>query len=192
MNGDVTSRTEAFKLAEEFNVDGAMIATEAEKNPSCFRPDAEGGPHEWRSQWKTVVTEYMRFALQVENRWGNTKYLLSQMIPGKEKAYAAMNKSKCYTDVIKALGLENVDDLLQQANTVDEHLGIPMNESRASKRARVKEAQKSDGDTQKTEKRKEREEEEPEAKRIKVPEVEPEATMALPPQEMTAPAALSV
>jgi tRNA-dihydrouridine synthase 2 len=114
------------------------------------------------------------------------------MIPGKEKAYAAMNKSKCYTDVIKALGLENVDDLLQQANTVDEHLGIPMNESRASKRARVKEAQKTDEDTQKTEKRKERDEEEPEAKRVKVPEVEPEAAMALPPQEMTAPAALSV
>ncbi len=195
MNGDVTSRAEAYKLMEEFNVDGAMIATEAEKNPSCFRPDAEGGPHEWRSQWKTVVTEYMRFALKVENRWGNTKYLLSQMIPGKEKAYAAMNKSKCYADVIKALGLENVDDLLQQANTVDEHLGIPQNESRASKRARVKEAAKPESNAiEQKEKRKERDDEEPEAKRIKVPETEaePGPAVSIPPQEVTAPAALSV
>jgi tRNA-dihydrouridine synthase 2 len=168
-----------------------MIATEAEKNPSCFRPDAEGGPHEWRSQWKTVVIEYMRLALQVENRWGNTKYLLGQMIPGKDKAYAAMNKSKCYTDVIKALGLEKVDDLLQQAVTVDEHLGIPQNESRASKRARVKEAtQPEEGAKKQKEKRKEKDDEQPEAKRVKVPEVETEAAVA--PQEMMAPAALSV
>ncbi|RMZ66842.1 hypothetical protein GMOD_00002215 [Pyrenophora seminiperda CCB06] len=193
MNGDVTSRTEALKLMEEFGVDGAMIATEAEKNPSCFRPDAEGGPHEWRSQWKTVVTEYMRFALQVENRWGNTKYLLSQMIPGKEKAYALMNKSKCYSDVIKALGLDGVDDLLEKANTVDQHLGIPQTESRASKRARIKDgAQPEDDAEAPREKRKEREDEQPDAKRIKVPESMPEMNSVHPSQETLAPAALSV
>lgn len=194
MNGDVTSRTEAIKLMEEFNADGAMIATEAEKNPSCFRPDAEGGPHAWRSQWKTVVTEYMRLALQVENRWGNTKYLLGQMIPGKEKAYAAMNKSKCYTDVINALGMENVDDLLQQANTVDSHLGIPQQESRASKRARVKEAPKAEQDTKELkEKRKDTSDEQSEAKRVKMPELTsemPEAAHHHP--DVAAPAALSV
>ncbi|KAF2847559.1 FMN-linked oxidoreductase [Plenodomus tracheiphilus IPT5] len=199
MNGDVTSRTEALKLIKEFNVDGAMIATEAEKNPSCFRPDAEGGPHEWRSQWKTVVTEYMRLALMVENRWGNTKYLLGQMIPGKEKSYAAMNKSKCYVDVLQALGLENVEGLMDQAKTVDQHLGIPMQESRASKRARVKEANvvEKKEETQK-EKRKEVEEER-EAKRVKVPEVVREVpSVPLAPemiasmQETAAPATLSV
>jgi tRNA-dihydrouridine synthase 2 len=160
MNGDVTSRAEALQLIKEFNVDGAMIATEAEKNPSCFRPEAEGGPHEWRSQWKTVVLEYMRFALQVENRWGNTKYLLGQMIPGRDSCYVAMNKSKCYTDVIKALGLEDVDDLLEQARAVDGRLNLGLEqESRASKRARVKEARK-ESEPQ----------DQPEAKRLKVPE----------------------
>ncbi|KAH7087180.1 hypothetical protein FB567DRAFT_443313 [Paraphoma chrysanthemicola] len=178
MNGDVTSRTEALQLMEEFNVDGAMIATEAEKNPSCFRPDAEGGPHEWRSQWKTVVTEYMRYALLVENRWGNTKYLLGQMIPGKEKVYQAMNKSRCYADVIVALGLEEVDGLLEQAKTVDQHLGIPPQESRASKKARMREANKQDAPpTEKKEKRKEISEEQPEAKRMRVPEPEVEASL---------------
>jgi tRNA-dihydrouridine synthase 2 len=160
MNGDVTSRAEAMQLIKEFNVDGAMIATEAEKNPSCFRPEAEGGPHEWRSQWKTVVEEYMRLALQVANRWGNTKYLLGQMIPGRDSCYIPMNKSKCYTDVIKALGLEDVDDLLEQAKAVDGRLNLGLEqESRASKRARVKEAMK-ESESQ----------DQPEAKRLKVPE----------------------
>lgn len=190
MNGDVTSRTEALKLMEEFGVDGAMIATEAEKNPSCFRPDAEGGPHEWRSQWKTVVTEYMRFALQVENRWGNTKYLLGQMIPGKDKVYQAMNKSRCYADVIVALGLQDVEGMLEHAKTVDAHLGIPPQESRASKKARVREANKQEAPaTGQKEKRKDTSDEQPGVKRVKVPE--PEAHIILQP-EAPIPAALSV
>ncbi|KAJ4382561.1 tRNA-dihydrouridine synthase 2 [Didymella sp. IMI 355093] len=169
MNGDVTSRTEALQLMQEFGVDGAMIATEAEKNPSCFRPDAEGGPHEWKSQWKTVVAEYMKLALQVENRWGNTKYLLGQMIPGREDAYKKMNQSKCYSDVIKALGLENTgDDLLEKARVVDQHLGIPKEQlTPAQKRQRVKES------LEQGEKEREQETEakdEPSAKRVKVPD----------------------
>ena len=171
MNGDVTSRTEALKLMEEFNVDGAMIATEAEKNPSCFRPDAEGGPHEWRSQWKTVVTEYMRFALMVENRWGNTKYLLGQMIPGRDKCYQAMNKSRCYADVIGALGLEGVEGMLEHAKTVDAHLGIPPQETNAAKKARVREINKQNAQAkEQKEKRKEPHDEQPEAKRVKAAE----------------------
>jgi tRNA-dihydrouridine synthase 2 len=192
MNGDVTSRTEALQLIEEFNVDGAMIATEAEKNPSCFRPDAQGGPHEWRSQWKTVVTEYMRLALQVENRWGNTKYLLGQMIPGREKAYVAMNKSKCYADVIVALGLEDIDGLLENAKVVDQHLGIPDLETKASKKARVREARKlEEPPKQQKEKRKDTAEEQPEPKRMRFPEADMEQPVA-PPTETMAPAAMSV
>jgi tRNA-dihydrouridine synthase 2 len=196
MNGDVTSRTEAVQLMEEFGADGAMIATEAEKNPSCFRPDSQGGPHEWRLQWKVVVTEYMRFALQVENRWGNTKYLLGQMIPGKEKVYQAMNKSRCYADVIAALGLEDVEGMLEKANIVDQHLGIPPQESKQSKKARMREANKQDAPVkEKKEKRKEMADEQPEAKRVKMPEPEsePQVEVAMLQQsEASAPATLSV
>jgi tRNA-dihydrouridine synthase 2 len=196
MNGDVTSRTEAVQLMEEFGADGAMIATEAEKNPSCFRPDSQGGPHEWRSQWKVVVTEYMRFALQVENRWGNTKYLLGQMIPGKEKVYQAMNKSRCYADVIAALGLEDVEGMLEKANIVDQHLGIPPQESKQSKKARMREANKQDAPVkEKKEKRKEMADEQPEAKRVKMPEPEsePQVEVAMLQQsEASAPATLGV
>ncbi|KAF1949481.1 FMN-linked oxidoreductase [Byssothecium circinans] len=193
VNGDVTSRTEALQLMEQFGVDGAMIATEAEKNPSCFRPDAEGGPHEWKSQWKTVVTEYMRFALQVENRWGNTKYLLGQMIPGKTKCYQEMNRAKCYQDVIIALGLNQVDDLLEKAKTVDEHLGIPSQESRASKKARVRETiQQTRGQpkAEKKEKRKAQAETDESAKRAKFPEAAVDTTLTS--HDVPAAATLSV
>lgn len=166
MNGDVTSRSEALQLMKEFAVDGAMIATEAEKNPSCFRPDAEGGPHEWKTNWKIVVAEYMKLALLVENRWGNTKYLLGQMIPGREDAYKKMNQSKCYADVIRALGLENEDGLLDKAKTVDEHLGIPKAQlTPAQKRQRVKESLEA-GEKEKDAEAKD----EPTAKRIRVPD----------------------
>jgi tRNA-dihydrouridine synthase 2 len=189
MNGDVTSRTEALALMREFNADGAMIATAAEKNPSCFRSDEEGGPHEWRSAWKTVVREYMRFALQVENRWGNTKYLLGQMIPGRDKVYQAMNKARCYADVVVALEME---DMLDEARIVDAHLGIPQGESKGDKKARIREAQRPG--EKKSEKRKERDEVESEAKRVKGDvelALEPEV-INMPQAEVAGPAALSV
>ncbi|KAF2468270.1 FMN-linked oxidoreductase [Lindgomyces ingoldianus] len=189
MNGDITSRSEALNLIREYNVDGAMIATEAEKNPSCFRPDAEGGPHEWKSAWKNVVAEYIRFALQVENRWGNTKYLLGQMIPGKDKCYVEMNQSKCYQDVIKALGFEDAEGVLEKAKAVDRRLGLPPQESRATKRARVREHTKSDAPVESL-KSNQKPEEEPETKRIKA--VEAPMEIPIPPQEMVAPAVLSV
>ena len=175
-----------------------MIATEAEKNPSCFRPEAEGGPHEWRSQWKTVVTEYMRMALHVANRWGKTKYLLGQMIPGREKCYVEMNRSKCYRDCVKALGLEGVEDFMERARLVDERLGIPVQESRASKRARVREAKEEGPEGKKA--RVQEKEEVGEEKKMRVEEAvvhgqvvpETEAEMQAPPQDVVAPAALSV
>lgn len=142
MNGDVISRTQAIELMKEYGVDGAMIATEAEKNPGCFRPEAEGGPHEWRARWRIHVEDYMRFALGVENRWGNTKFLLAQMIPGKEETFDKMTKSKCYRDVVKALDLENVEGFMEMAESLDKKVGLPQVETRAEKKAKVREAKK--------------------------------------------------
>ncbi|KAF2013413.1 FMN-linked oxidoreductase [Aaosphaeria arxii CBS 175.79] len=189
MNGDVTSRREALQLAQEFGVDGGMIATEAEKNPNCFREDAEGGPQEWRAKWKTSVTDYMRLAIAVENRWGNTKYLLGQMIPGKDKMYREMNSSKCYADVVKALKLDGVDDLLERAKAVDARLGIPPQESRAEKRARARETAPP-ASTKKNQKREaEEENEETTAKRVKVPEenTNDTSTPSIPPHTQDQP-----
>lgn len=117
MNGDVTSRDEALELVSEYGCDGAMIATAAETNPSVFRPEAEGG----RASWEEVVKEYVKTAMEVENRWGNTKFLLGQMIPGKHDAYKAMTHTKSYSELVKGLGYDEFSTL---ARDVDKSLEI--------------------------------------------------------------------
>ena len=117
MNGDVKNKDEALQLVQEFDVDGAMIATAAEANPSCFRTGAEGGLLPWRD----VVEQYMKIALEVENKWGNTKFLLSQLMPGKAEIYRKISSSRGYEDVCNILGLDN---MVGGAQEVDEHLDL--------------------------------------------------------------------
>lgn len=117
MNGDVESRDRAIQLMEEFGADGAMIATSAEKNSSCFRSAVDGGA----APWKEVVEHYIRYAMEVDNKFGNTKYLLCQIIPGKQPEYKMISSCKSYTKVCETLGFAN---LVDQAREVDERLGI--------------------------------------------------------------------
>lgn len=133
MNGDVADREQALELIREYGVDGAMIATAAEKNPSVFRSAAEGG----KLGWKEVSQEYFKEAIKVENRWGNTKFLLAQHLNGKDPMMQAMSQSKGYLDCTKALQLTD-DDMLRQAAELDETLGITAKHSRAEKRANAK------------------------------------------------------
>ncbi|KAJ5421781.1 Aldolase-type TIM barrel [Penicillium cf. griseofulvum] len=117
MNGDVTSRDQGFALMAEHGVDGAMIATSAETNSSCFRAEADGGVAPWRD----VVYDYLRFCIESENRLGNTKYLLNMLIPGKNKEFKDTKLSKTYLDICRGL---KFDDLLPAAARVDQILGL--------------------------------------------------------------------
>ncbi|RKU40106.1 hypothetical protein DL546_000312 [Coniochaeta pulveracea] len=117
MNGDVSGRDEGVKLAKEFGVDGAMIATAAETNSSCFRMAEQGG----MAPWQEAVETYLGFAMETENFFGNTKYTLNIMIPGKEKAHNLMHKSQNYADVCQLLGLEHMMD---KARAIDFMQGI--------------------------------------------------------------------
>jgi tRNA-dihydrouridine synthase 2 len=120
MNGDVTSREEAVKLMEEFGADGAMIATAAETNPSCFRAQADGGV----ASWEEAVKEYVKICMEVENRWGNTKYLLGQMVPGKAPAYKLMTRAKSYSELVKSLGYDSEPEYVDLATKTDKALEI--------------------------------------------------------------------
>lgn len=117
MNGDVTTREEGLRLAEEFGADGAMIATAAEKNPSCFRSEADGGV----APWQEVVESYVKTALDVDNRFGNTKFLLAQMVPGKSQHYQPISQCKSYVKTCETLGL---DKYVEQAKEVDSRCGL--------------------------------------------------------------------
>lgn len=100
MNGDVESRDHAARLVPEFGVDGAMIATAAEKNPSCFRPGPALEP------WPAVVERYVRAAMEVENRFHNTKYLLAQMVPGKQPVYKELMRCRSHVQLAEAFGFD--------------------------------------------------------------------------------------
>ncbi|KAI1799118.1 FMN-linked oxidoreductase [Daldinia bambusicola] len=129
MNGDVETRDQALALIQEYGVDGAMIATQAEKNPSCFRSKDEGG----MLPWDEVVEQYIRYALEVENKFGNTKFLLCQLIPGKQPAYRDISSCKSYTKVCELLGYEH---LIERAREVDMNLDIdPENSGKKNKKA---------------------------------------------------------
>ncbi|KAH7026536.1 uncharacterized protein B0I36DRAFT_352376 [Microdochium trichocladiopsis] len=117
MNGDVESRDHAAGLVEEYGVDGAMIATCAEKNSSCFRAGADGGV----APWEQVVEKYVELAMDVHNKFGNTKYLLCQLVPGKSPMYKLLQPCKSYLAVCETLGATH---LLERARAVDVAIGI--------------------------------------------------------------------
>ncbi|GAB0131647.1 hypothetical protein EsDP_00000109 [Epichloe bromicola] len=129
MNGDVETRDQGLRLAGEYGADGAMIAVAAERNPSCFRSEADGGI----LPWQPVVEQYIRFSMVVNNRFSNTKYLLAQMVPGKAKPAQSVNQAKSYTDMCKTLGFEH---LLQQAQEADVSRGLDKPREKVSKKAR--------------------------------------------------------
>ncbi|KAI1107719.1 FMN-linked oxidoreductase [Jackrogersella minutella] len=118
MNGDVEDRDQALALAREFGVDGAMIATQAEKNPSCFRSAVDGG----LAPWQEVVEHYLRCAMDVGNKFGNTKFLLCQFISGKLAVGRAIGgPCRSYTNACEILGF---DHLMERAREVDSSLEI--------------------------------------------------------------------
>ena len=130
MNGDVKNRDEALQLVQEYGVDGAMIATAAEANSSCFRTQEEGG----LLPWKEVVTEYMKIALEVGNKWGNTKFMLGQLMPGKAEIFRKVIGCRGYRQTCEVLELH---DLVDSARELDERLGIDeQKETKAMKKGK--------------------------------------------------------
>lgn len=113
MNGDVPNRDEALRLIQEYGVDGAMIATSANLNPSCFRGQADGGLVDWR----TVADEYVRTALEVSNHFPNTKYTLLCILPGKAGLHRQVTTCRDYKTLC---GLMELRDLIGLSEAVDE------------------------------------------------------------------------
>jgi tRNA-dihydrouridine synthase 2 len=145
MNGDVTNRDEAIRLAAEYGVDGGMIASAAESNSSAFRTAEEGG----LAPWRDVVEQYLRYAMSVENKWGNTKFLLGQLISGKETCYKSISMSKSHVECFKILDLDS-SDMMEKARETDRILGLdqplPSKQERKQMRKQVKRALQESGE----------------------------------------------
>ncbi|KAK4672939.1 tRNA-dihydrouridine synthase 2 [Podospora pseudopauciseta] len=117
VNGDVADRRDGYKLMEEFRVDGAMIATAAEKNPNVFLKEGEE-----KTTWEQYARELVRFAMEVENKMSNTKFTLSQIVPGREPVYKTMcAQGKSYEELVKVMGFE---EMVEMARRTDEVLRL--------------------------------------------------------------------
>ncbi|KAI9714996.1 MAG: hypothetical protein M1828_001103 [Chrysothrix sp. TS-e1954] len=146
MNGDVADRTQAVELMKDFGVDGSMLASAAEQDPSVFRREDDGG----RAPWHEVVAEYMKEALHVENRWGNTKFTLAQITPGKEQKKRGVGQFKNYAHACELLDL---DELVVKAKELDALLGITERETRAGQKSKANSMTRDDSSCTKSAKR---------------------------------------
>lgn len=173
MNGDVESRDQAGALVEEFGVDGAMIATAAEKNPSCFRSGTEGG----LATWQETTEKYLRYAMEVENRMANTKFLLAQMVPGKASVYKGLHKCRSYVEYVDTLGLEGLREMARETDRV---LGVGEFAVQPEPKQKNKNKGQDQGhqNEQGSKKRKREEVKEEPAKRAEVAELGPVAELA--------------
>ncbi len=148
MNGDVTSRDEGLALARGYGVDGAMIATAAEANSSVFRPKDQGG----LAPWQEVVKEYLKLAISVENRYTNTKFLLSQLMPGKNPNYQRIQMSKSYSEALSILEMTD-SEIVEQAKEVDHVLKLDVQRTTKADMRRQNKQQMKEGQAKKQEKK---------------------------------------
>ena len=72
---------------------------------------------------ESCLEEYFRLALSVENKWGNTKFLLSQLMPGKSPLYQKVQMSKSYNECASILELTD-SDLIAKSAEVDHILSL--------------------------------------------------------------------
>lgn len=116
INGMVKDYNEYKGLQEKFGDDvGAMIASAAEINPTCFNKDGA-------LPWYATVKEFMRFVDQFNNHPANTKYCLTRMIPNERnenKIYALITKAK-EAQQLSNIILQQMDDNGNYITKVDE------------------------------------------------------------------------
>ena len=90
MNGMINNKAHFLQIREEMKLSdqiGGMIADCAERNLSVFK-DGEPLP------WYETCKEYIEIAKKFENNLGNTKYMLTRLVPGKSKFFQLFAKCK--------------------------------------------------------------------------------------------------
>lgn len=103
INGDIAHRADAEKLSLQYDLDGCMIARAAEENPSCF---AIIRGNDQLKPWLEIAREYVTTAMEVDNHFSNTKYVLGQVMDGKSELFRQITGAKTYRDICTALGIE--------------------------------------------------------------------------------------
>ncbi|CDF91321.1 ZYBA0S11-00188g1_1 [Zygosaccharomyces bailii CLIB 213] len=102
MNGGIQSKSHFEELLRDLELPreiGGMMADCAEQNPTAF--------HDVPLDWYDVARKYVTIAHAYDNHVGNTKYMLSRIVPGKSKFYQYFARCKTTQEiehVLKLLG----------------------------------------------------------------------------------------
>ena len=115
VNGDIDHRAASDYLSEQFDLDGCMIARAAETNPSCFI----GGEQEVKP-WLEVAKEFLTTAMEVDNHFSNTKFILNHIVDGKNQKYKQITSAKTYKDICEILEVGHFLGLSSDAEVVKE------------------------------------------------------------------------
>lgn len=103
MNGAIPDRKSFISIRESLGLPidvGGMIAESGESNPTVFS--------EQPLPWYKAVQEYLKFANDFDNHIGNTKYMLTRMVPGKSPFFQYFTKCKNHEDINYVA--EQIDD----------------------------------------------------------------------------------
>ncbi|CCH58463.1 hypothetical protein TBLA_0A06710 [Henningerozyma blattae CBS 6284] len=115
MNGAISNRTHFENLRQELgfgNELGGMIAENAESNPSVF--------NETPLPWFLTCKEYLSIAEQFDNHVGNTKYMLTRIVPGKSKFFQLFTRCKTSKEINYVK--EQIDDKGELINDPTDYL----------------------------------------------------------------------
>jgi len=100
-NGDCLGYDDARRVREMTGAHSVMIATAAERNPSCFSPEPLVDLEE------TLVPDYLRLARYLDHNWGLTKFCVSQFVgsnpklgkSGRKAMKQHIAQAKCFEDM---------------------------------------------------------------------------------------------
>ncbi|KTW30738.1 hypothetical protein T552_00450 [Pneumocystis carinii B80] len=102
-NGDIVNRKDGLEVIKEWDVDGAMIARAAEKNPSCFRMEGLLPQIE-------IAQEWLRIAIQTGNSFSNTKFCILKILDDKsisrKTIFQPFQNAKSFLEMVKILGID--------------------------------------------------------------------------------------
>lgn len=100
MNGGIRSRSHFQEIQRELKLPegiGGMIADCGEQNPTVFLDSPIA--------WFDVARQYVKIANDYDNNLGNTKYMLSRIVPGKSKFYQFFARCKTVQEIEHVLGM---------------------------------------------------------------------------------------
>eukprot|EP01135_Chromosphaera_perkinsii_P004739 Nk52_evm11s295 gene=Nk52_evmTU11s295 len=101
-SGDITSYADIRQFGEATGAQSVMVARAAQWNPSVFRAE---GPE----KLPTVIRAYLRYALQYDNVWENSKFCLMTMIMHRDnetEEALRLRSAKGHGEITAIWGLE--------------------------------------------------------------------------------------